>query len=53
MICGIRSEHALSLWDRSLFSTGGPTGANGITEPFRAVLPVIHTPMYYYKRFFK
>jgi len=53
MNCGTRRKHAMSLWDRSLFSTGGPTAANGITAAFRTVLPVIHTPMYYYKRFFK
>ena len=53
MICGTRSECRMLLGDRSLFSPGGPTAANGIAAPFRDVLPVIHTPMYYDKRFFK
>jgi hypothetical protein len=53
MNCGTRSEPVTSLWDPLRFSTGGPTAANGISDPFWAVLPVIHTPMYYDKRFFK
>ena len=53
MICGTCAERRLSLWDPLLFSPGGPTGINGIAAPFQDVLPVIHTPMYYYKRFFK
>ncbi len=53
MICGTRSGRRTLLWDRTLFSPSGPTATNGIATPFRDVLPVIHTPTYYDKRFFK
>jgi hypothetical protein len=43
MICGTHQPSTLSLWDQSVSSPDSPTAANGITEPFQAVLPVIHT----------
>ena len=33
----------VSLWDQSVLSTDRPTPVNRMSEPFQAVLPVIHT----------